>query len=261
MHLDAEYMAHSNTPTAVMTFFPTSHHRKFERHFQHADIDMTKIQGDYLIAHDLRMQDAITTLRDMDICSPPPAHTVPANLPMPRKGIVAAMRRSTAPRQYWHADTIPLAPNWQKVKHALILVDVFTRQCFVKLLKERERERSLLDKLRGVPTCQRCRRWPSDVTAALFFSVCACVSMLYIYYTSLPPLPSLPDPPCSPPPDSTALNTLCIPSILAVMHRRMILFCLPFSIPSVVRLHLQLCSTIVPCIPMMKFSCFTWYPE
>ena len=44
-----------------------------------------------------------------------------------------------------------------------------------------ERERSLLDKLRGVPTCQRCRRWPSDVTAALFFSVCACVSMLYIY--------------------------------------------------------------------------------
>ena len=84
-----------------------------------------------------RMQDAITTLRDMDICSPPPAHTVPANLPMPRKGIVAAMRRSTAPRQYWHADTIPLAPNWQKAKHALILVDDFTRQCFVKLLKDK----------------------------------------------------------------------------------------------------------------------------
>ncbi len=35
---------------------------------------------------------------------------------------------------------------------------------------KRERERSLLDKLRGVPTCQRCRRWPSDVTAALFFT-------------------------------------------------------------------------------------------
>jgi hypothetical protein len=76
----------------------TAGHRKFERHFQHADIDMTKIQGDYLIAHDPRMQDAITTLRDMDIYSPPPAHTVPANLPMPRKGIVAVMRRSTAPR-------------------------------------------------------------------------------------------------------------------------------------------------------------------
>jgi hypothetical protein len=56
---------------------------------------------------------------------------------MPRKGIVAAMRRSTAPRQYWHADTIPLAPNWQKAKHALILVDDFTRQCFVKLLKDK----------------------------------------------------------------------------------------------------------------------------
>ena len=25
---------------------------------------------------------------------------------------------------------------------------------------------SLLDKLKGVPTCQRYRRWPSDVTAA-----------------------------------------------------------------------------------------------
>jgi hypothetical protein len=33
-------------------------------------------------------------------------------------------------------DTIPLALNWQKVKYALILVDDFTRQCFVKLLKD-----------------------------------------------------------------------------------------------------------------------------
>ena len=32
--------------------------------------------------------------------------------------------------------------------------------------ERRERERSLLDKLKGVPTCQRYRRWPSDVTAA-----------------------------------------------------------------------------------------------
>jgi hypothetical protein len=83
------------------------------------------------------MQEAIHTLRDMDFCSLPPAHTVPANFPVPRKGIVAAMRRSTAPRQYWHADTIPLASSWQKAKHALILVDDFTRQCFVKLLKDK----------------------------------------------------------------------------------------------------------------------------
>jgi hypothetical protein len=33
---------------------------------------------------------------------------------------------------------------------------------------------SLLDKFKGVPTCQRYLRWPSDVTAALFFCVCAC---------------------------------------------------------------------------------------
>jgi hypothetical protein len=74
----------------------------------------------------------------MDTCVQPPLPaTVPMTLPMPRKGIVAALRRSTAPRQYWHDDTIPLAPNLQKAKHALILVDDFTRQCFVKLLKDK----------------------------------------------------------------------------------------------------------------------------
>ena len=36
-----------------------------------------------------------------------------------RKGIVASMRSSTAPRQYWHADTIPLASNWQRAKQDL----------------------------------------------------------------------------------------------------------------------------------------------
>ena len=46
-----------------------------------------------------------------------------------------------------------------------------------------ERERCLyLDKLTGVPICVRFRRWPSDVTAALFFCVCACVSMLHNIY-------------------------------------------------------------------------------
>jgi hypothetical protein len=38
--------------------------------------------------------------------------------------------------------------------------------------RERERERCLyLDKLIGVPSCLRFRRWPSDVTATLFFCV------------------------------------------------------------------------------------------
>jgi hypothetical protein len=56
---------------------------------------------------------------------------------MSRKGIVTSFRHSTVPRQYWHVDTIPLAPNWKKAEHALILVDDFTRQCFVKLLKDK----------------------------------------------------------------------------------------------------------------------------
>jgi hypothetical protein len=84
------------------------------------------------------MQEAINILRDMDTCVQPPlTTTVPTTLPMSRKGIVAVLRHSTAPRQYWHADTIPLAPNWQKAKHALILFDDFTRQCFVKLMKDK----------------------------------------------------------------------------------------------------------------------------
>jgi hypothetical protein len=122
----------------AVTKSETPGHRKFERYFRHVDIDESKITGEYLIAHDPRMQEAINILRDMDACVQPPLPaTVPMTLPMPRKGIVAALRRSTAPRQYWHADTIPLAPNWQKAKHALILVDDFTRQCFVKLLKDK----------------------------------------------------------------------------------------------------------------------------
>jgi hypothetical protein len=39
--------------------------------------------------------------------------------------------------------------------------------CGQRREREREREVSLLDKLKGVPTCQRYRRWPSDVTAVL----------------------------------------------------------------------------------------------
>ena len=50
---------------------------------------------------------------------------------------VCAERWYTAPRQNWHADTIPLASKWQKAKHALILVDDFILQFFVKLLKDK----------------------------------------------------------------------------------------------------------------------------
>jgi len=39
-------------PICAVTKSETPGHRKFERHFQHADIDVTKVQGDYLIAHD-----------------------------------------------------------------------------------------------------------------------------------------------------------------------------------------------------------------
>jgi hypothetical protein len=72
-------------PICAVTKSETPGHRKFERHFQHADIDVTKVQGDYLIVHDPRMQEAINTLRDMDLCSLPPAHTVPETMRMRRR--------------------------------------------------------------------------------------------------------------------------------------------------------------------------------
>ncbi len=125
-------------PICAVTKSETPGHRKFERYFQHADVDESKLTGEYLIAHDPRMQEAINILRDMDTSDQPASAVIAsATLPMVRKGIVAALRRSTTPRQYWHADTIPLAPNWQKAKHTLILVDDFTHQCFVKLLKDK----------------------------------------------------------------------------------------------------------------------------
>jgi len=125
-------------PICAATKSETPGHRKFERYFQHDDVDESKITGDYLLAHDPRIQAAIDVLRDMDLNVQPPSDPLATgSLPIPRKGIVAALRRSTAPRQYWHADTIPLPPNWQKAKHALILVDDFTRECFVQLLKNK----------------------------------------------------------------------------------------------------------------------------
>jgi hypothetical protein len=91
----------------VVTKSETPGHRKFERYFRHVDIDESKITGEYLISHDPRMQEAINILRDMDTCVQPPlTATVPTTLPIPRKGIVSTLRRSTAPRQYWHADKI-----------------------------------------------------------------------------------------------------------------------------------------------------------
>jgi hypothetical protein len=81
--------------------------------------------------------------------------------------------------------------TWLSLDEMMVL---FTEQLVVKggldmsteRERERERERSLLDKLKGVPICQRYRRWPSDVCAALFFCVCAFVSMAYNIQPFLP---------------------------------------------------------------------------
>jgi len=46
-------------------------------------------------------------------------------------------RRSTKSREYWLADTIPLGNTWNHMKHALVIVDDFTRMSFVYLLKDK----------------------------------------------------------------------------------------------------------------------------
>ena len=53
---------------------------------------------------------------------------------------LAAPRRSTAPGQYWHCDTIPLEKCWENARHALVLVDDFSRKVYVYALKNKTGE-------------------------------------------------------------------------------------------------------------------------
>ena len=53
---------------------------------------------------------------------------------------LAAPRRSTAPGQYWHCDTIPLDKCWDGARHALVMVDDFSRKVYVYALKNKTGE-------------------------------------------------------------------------------------------------------------------------
>jgi len=46
-------------------------------------------------------------------------------------------RRSAKPREYWHADKIPLGKTWIHIKQALIMVDDYSRMLFIYLMKDR----------------------------------------------------------------------------------------------------------------------------
>ena len=50
---------------------------------------------------------------------------------------VELRRLSAKSREYWHADTIPLGNTWNHVKHALVIVDDFTRMSFVYPIKDK----------------------------------------------------------------------------------------------------------------------------
>ena len=63
--------------------------------------------------HELLMSDSDSFLDALPI----PHHTALKF----RAGVPHAKRHSTRPRQYWHADTIPLgSKTWNNMKHALI---------------------------------------------------------------------------------------------------------------------------------------------
>ena len=80
--------------------------------------------------HELPMSDSDSFLDALPI----PHHTALKF----RAGVPHAKRHSTRPRQYWHADTIPLgSKTWNNMKHALILVEDYSRMTFVYLLKEK----------------------------------------------------------------------------------------------------------------------------
>ena len=115
------------------------------RKFEQVHVHNTSARGDYWIPSDMSEEyllDAMSHLRQMDASED---DLLPDLLPLPthsalhfRAGVPSARRHSTRPRQYWHADTIPLgSKSWNNMKHALILVDDFSRMTFVYLLKEK----------------------------------------------------------------------------------------------------------------------------
>jgi hypothetical protein len=124
-------------PISAVTHSEMPSRRQHERAFQHPEVSSSEVQGEYWIPPDTEpeLRRAVETMQAMDEAE---AKHETKNAPNIRRGIPSARRHSTAPRQYWHADTIPLpAKNWNKAAHALILVDDYTRMTFAYLLKSK----------------------------------------------------------------------------------------------------------------------------
>jgi len=69
--------------------------------------------------------------------------TPDSHLPMlsaPDRRHLHAARRSTAPGQYWHCDTIEISGAWQGFTKVLIIVDDFLCKIFVYAMKTKRQE-------------------------------------------------------------------------------------------------------------------------
>ena len=109
------------------------------RKFEGARTPMSSFTGQSLISTDsyfshamdeLKRLDEVEQISDQeDVCG----QSDDASKARP----IELRHRSTKPREYWHADTIPLGKTWNHMKDALVIVDDLTRMSFVYPIKDK----------------------------------------------------------------------------------------------------------------------------
>ena len=101
------------------------------RKFEGNRYSMSEVTGKYMKSNDPYISKAMHELEKLDVIEQASENET-ATKPAP----VELCRRSTKPREYWHADAIPLGNTWNKMKHALVIVDDFTRTSFIYLMND-----------------------------------------------------------------------------------------------------------------------------
>jgi len=115
--------------------------RKFEGHQPIASL----VTGEYIRPGDLYLSNAIDKLQQLDDYARQTehGHEFTAQAPHAQRHEITLQaphelrRRSAKPREYWHADTIPLGKTWNHMKQALIMVDDYSRMSFIYLMKDK----------------------------------------------------------------------------------------------------------------------------
>ena len=111
------------------------------RKFEGARPSVSAVKGEYMTSSDPYISKAMAELQkldDIEQISDQEDRSDSMHVDAKHVKPVELRRRSTKPREYWHADTVPLGQTWHHIQHALVLVDDFTRMSFVYLLKKQE---------------------------------------------------------------------------------------------------------------------------